>query len=691
MHGSIKFLRFIIPLLALFTVAGLLAACAAQMTEAPFAGESKTDVEKEVEVQFTPAVQEPAAEVQESGAPSPTPAPPLAEPTPTVQVEARLVELEWPRRLRLGDSDVVRLSLIPSEDGYTVRTDFPEHATDLQPLQINRPGGFDLYAAARLEGVGFVISPSGEQAQYLPPDETLTWHWSLQPRLAGQQRLALILSLRWVPSPGQAGLVRQNVIYSRGLDVQVASFFGLTRAQAMTGGIFGLLLGGGLFLLGLVLPGSSSVRPTRGVVPNPRLVIEPQPGLALSAAEETLLRLLFNRYARLVLDREFLSGYSGARTFLVRPVRADGRADAAAIVKMGQPAAVQGEFDNYERFVKDTLPPITARIQHPPVTVKEAGLGAIQYTFIGAPGDVPLSLRLALLQDPDPAYLDKMFATFGPNWWMQRKPYTFRLAQEYDRLLPTHLILEPAPGHGLSIDSQTPPETLDLKLGDLVTLRDFSSIERRPDGRSQSLHGQALHGQPELRLRWLSLSDPRRLTGRVVATRESQLRDFSLGFDDFGFPDPISRLPDLLSRTVSGSQSTIHGDLNLENILVGPGGLVWLIDFAQTRDGHTLFDFAHLGAEIIAHVIAPQLSPEAYFEILLSGPFTGEVTASGGLADLLSGLYRIAGQCLFNPSQPQEFHLALYLACLGALKYSNLDVDQKHLLYLTAAYLCGGL
>ena len=72
-----------------------------------------------------------------------------------------------------------------------------------------------------------------------------------------------------------------------------------------------------------------------------------------------------------------------------------------------------------------------------------------------------------------------------------------------------------------------------------------------------------------------------------------------------GLPDPLYRLPGLLKESISGTQSTIHGDLNLENILVGLGGFVWLIDFASTRDGHTLFDFAHLGAELIAHVTRP--------------------------------------------------------------------------------------
>ncbi len=102
--------------------------------------------------------------------------------------------------------------------------------------------------------------------------------------------------------------------------------------------------------------------------PNPSLAIELPAGLRLASAETTLLQALFQRYARLVIQQEFLSGYSGARTFLALPIRLDGRADAYTITKIGERQAMQREYRNYETFVKDTLPPITARIQRPPVS-----------------------------------------------------------------------------------------------------------------------------------------------------------------------------------------------------------------------------------------------------------------------------------------------------------------------------------
>jgi hypothetical protein len=173
--------------------------------------------------------------------------------------------------------------------------------------------------------------------------------------------------------------------------------------------------------------------------------------------------------------------------------------------------------------------------------------------------------------------------------------------------------------------------------------------------------------------------------------------------DLLGLPDPFEKMPALLTETVSGTQSIIHGDLNLENVLIGPGGFVWLIDFARTREGHTLFDFAHLEAELIAHILAPQFkNPNDYLAWLpqmlrkINPNERSEVkTPKLNLDDshllpyqqLFDTLHGIVQTCLFNPTQTREYRLALGIACLGTLKFANLELHSKHLLYLTGAAL----
>ncbi len=592
---------------------------------------------------------------------------------PTAAAEPRTVELEWPDTLRLGDSDVIRLTLLPSGDTYIARTEFPDHSIAQQEVPIQRLPGYELLAVARLEGVRFDLSPPGDQERPLPPGQQVTWYWSVSPKQAGRHRLALSLWLRQVDPTGAQPL-HETPVFSRGLEVQVSSVLGLTGGQA---GRVGLIV----LLLGLLFGATLLIRPVlrarlQVVQPNPRVTVEPFLGLQLSPEHARLLRALFRRYARLIVTMEFRSGYSGARTFLLQPVLPDGRSDAYTIAKVGQRRVIRREFDNYESFVKDTLPPVTARIQHAPVTLRGSRLAALRYTFIGSPGETPLSLRQALLANLDPAPLRQLFAVFGPHWWRQRRPYTFRINQEYDGIFPSHAVLEPALGAGPLVAGRTPLAMLAFHPGDLVRLGRFTRVEPRADGQSWSLTGNAQPGQPALRLTWLGPRPPRPgETGRVVATRGTTLAGLVSGFDRFGLPDPLAHLPEALAQTLNGTQSTIHGDLNLENILVGPGGLLWLIDFAQTRPGHPLADFAHLRAEIIAHVLAEQVaSPQDYLNGLRCEAYP-----------LLTELDALACQYLFDPTKPGEYDLAVYLSCLGALKHANLSAKARYLLYLSAA------
>ena len=595
-----------------------------------------------------------------------------------------MAEVEWPPRMRLGESDVVRLSLLPSEEGYVVTTEFPEHRIVTETLALEQRAGYEMLAVARLDGVGFDLSPQGEQPQDWQPDWPLTWRWIVSPRSTGQQRLSVNLAIQWRPEPGRSLPSRQVNAFSRGLDVQVVSLLGLTTGQAMMMGIVGLLLGLTL-TVPLMTRGRARKQPLRRVRPDRGLQLEPHPSLTLDEPERTLLQALFRRYDRAAVEREFHSGYSGARTFLVLPIRPDGGSDAYTIAKMGDPETILREYDNYETYVEHTLPPVTARIQGRPVMAEgrtrgsngAGSLAALRYTFIGSPGQQPVSLRQALQDGAGPELLETLFQTFGPNWWMQRRPYTFRLAQEYDCKLPAHYYLEPAKSNGPTLDGRASPFEDGFGVGETITLRHFTVVERKNGGQQLALQGEAAAGHPPLRLRWLGSEMPSAASGRIVATRQSLLQGWTASFERYGLPDPLASLPAILSQTLSGTRSIVHGDLNLENILVGPGDFVWLIDFARTGQGHTLFDFAHLGAEIVAHLLPSRLvTPDALLAALAQNS-----------EPLLAKVEEIACRCLFDPRQPREYWLALYLSCLGALKHNNLDDRARHYLYLTAAHL----
>ena len=171
-----------------------------------------------------------------------------AQGTATAFVEQRQLDLEWPARMRLGDSDTVRLRLVPDGDNYTIEAEFPEHDIQSQPLSVPRPDGYALSAAANLNGVGFDLSPQGEQAYALPAGKAVVWQWTIAPRAPGEQRLSLQLVLRWALGPSVQGQAGEAVAFTRGLDVQVTSFLGMNSRQSLFLGIFGLVFGGGLSL-----------------------------------------------------------------------------------------------------------------------------------------------------------------------------------------------------------------------------------------------------------------------------------------------------------------------------------------------------------------------------------------------------------------------------------------------------------
>jgi hypothetical protein len=455
------------------------------------------------------------------------------------------------------------------------------------------------------------------------------------------------------------------------------------------------------------------------VLPNPDLVLQRPPGVALTTEEETLLRILFASYETVAVDVEYRSGYSGSRIFLILPIKADGRADAYTVVKIAPQALIRQEWENFDGFVKATLPPVTTRLEEPPILPSENPLGALRYTFVGTVGaqrTESLRAYYASHTGAEVAQLleRRVFETFGHNWWLQRKPYPFRRKEEYDRLLPVHLMISPderreADAQVISADKGE-LATAELAAGDRVRLEGFVVEEIRPDRDDMTLTS----GQPawpfRVRVRPLPKGmeayqpgDPiTALEGVVSATRHDLLMtEVGKAFPDMettaptitlagqAYPNPLQVHPTMLEERVFGTMSTIHGDLNLENILVEPeSGQAWLIDFATARDGHTLHDFMRLERDVFTRLLPEALVQaglglEAIGDLLLklhtvSMAPTGPLPSPSQLElrkpfEMLAAIRRMAGRCLRDPARWDEYYQGLVLHLLGALKFADLD------------------
>jgi hypothetical protein len=192
-------------------------------------------------------VEEPGA--TESAVRTPTSTPPVVPPStpePTPEIEERLVEMEWPAAMRVGDNDVLRLSLIPAPDGSYVPT--PEigghevGATPI-PVTVTRPG-YTGYARATLSASGLDAELASPEEQPLIPGQPNTWRWTVSPDEAGTYRVVLSLSVRWVPEEG-SGLSGpfEEALWERILTVEARSTFGLSGIQADLVGAGGSVLG----------------------------------------------------------------------------------------------------------------------------------------------------------------------------------------------------------------------------------------------------------------------------------------------------------------------------------------------------------------------------------------------------------------------------------------------------------------
>ncbi len=452
----------------------------------------------------------------------------------------------------------------------------------------------------------------------------------------------------------------------------------------------------------------------------------------LDAEQQRVLQLMFRDYGEIEIVREFDSGHSGARVLLVRPIRVGGHRDALLVVKLDERQAILYERRRYDLHVKGTLPATTARLLDAPIAPDKSWCAGLKYTFVGRLDDTePASLRELALRDPQKVggLIHTLFDEFGPSWWLQRHPYRFGAWREYEHVLPSALIVEVMPeseigstGHVLSpLGAWSRNDQ--VRAGETVSLNGF--VVQKRDFEHDILH-LAAGAQPEainrvgkVEVRGLGVDRMTffrgemvdRIVGRVVSTRDDLLRrslqalepEFDplqrripSGHDDVpDLPNPLFEIVELLDRQVSGYLSVIHGDLHLGNILVGPRGDAWLIDFAWTREGHTLFDWAMLEASLLVEIIS-RLAPPGWdgawgivkmLSMLNRGDDSvlTEKHQAGRALSAVKAVRDVVRECLMVPDRWNEYYIALSLLSLRLMNWKSESLDARRLAFLVSA------
>jgi hypothetical protein len=156
--------------------------------------------------------------------------------------ERRLLVLEWPDKIRQGDSDIIRLTLQMDERGQLTATAEIE-GNEITSTPIEIPNLYETHtvqAQARLDLGGVAISPSDTFNQALLPGEEVTFYWSVHPEEVGRYRGTVWFGLRFLPKAG--GEVVEKQISAQVIEIQSVNFLGMSGSAARLLGGAGVLV-----------------------------------------------------------------------------------------------------------------------------------------------------------------------------------------------------------------------------------------------------------------------------------------------------------------------------------------------------------------------------------------------------------------------------------------------------------------
>ena len=218
--------------------------------EAPQATEAPSEATQPPLVELTAALPtEPVEEVIQPtkvSPPEPT-APPSAEPTglspqPALP-ERRRLTLEFPPRIRAGDSDVVRLTLEVDDLGNVTPTaEIGGNVVTGEVIEIpNLYESHHVVAEARFDIAGIEVRPPDLVSQPLTQGTSATFYWSIRPQEAGDYRGTIWLYLRFVDKSN--GEESRKTVSAQIVDIEAVNLLGLSGALARTTGVVGSIVG----------------------------------------------------------------------------------------------------------------------------------------------------------------------------------------------------------------------------------------------------------------------------------------------------------------------------------------------------------------------------------------------------------------------------------------------------------------
>jgi len=479
--------------------------------------------------------------------------------------------------------------------------------------------------------------------------------------------------------------------------------------------------------------------------------IQNKSGQALPLDAETILQAMFDGYQWVFIHEEFGGGRSGSRVFLVQPIRNPKRAELPVVVKMAAQSLITKEWSAYQNHILDKLPR-SAKIKEAPICPPEATWGGLRYEMVGD-GTFDVDQFANYIQQTEPANLypfinEQLLKALAELWSINWVHPGLPMQSTYDAVLPVNLLIEPKPlPKGLDSIPVT-PDTLaqlpQLKQGDYVQLTGFVVTKvdllhqtvtlNLPKQTQQQTAGHNLRSNSYI-VRLRSVQHINRyqfdttilpLVGQVVETRGEKLtasiqaalsHTINLSKSTLqppGYlpqlPNPLVYLPKIVEQVRRVRVGTIHGDLNLGNILVDKTtSYLHLIDFSEAREDYVLHDLLRLETEVITHIVAKIIRQhdlptavtmwEFYQQLYWANQTTNqEITFYQSTKKLphpelarpfatLMALRQEVNRYLFLYDDEAEYYQGLVIYLIGALKFRNLDHSTKLAAFWGAAVI----
>lgn len=444
--------------------------------------------------------------------------------------------------------------------------------------------------------------------------------------------------------------------------------------------------------------------------------IENLTGQGLRYEFTQVFQQMFSDYERVVIRSEFTGGLSGSHVFLVRPVGKRG-AERPTVVKIDEVDRIKREWQAYHDCVENKVGE-AAGIRGEPVFPPGLLWGGLQYPMAGAGTFEITSLQkyyqTASVGDIQHVLENRLFRSLETLWKDNSKvEVEYFLRDRYDAILPSNLVIKQLAGPIVAAATFLQPDNLreqtvrpkdrvqlygfrvfrinretnqislntpeDFPFAYRLELKDVEGINRYQIG--QPLQ-QPLLGVVQQTRADLLLAEAQKTFGDKLDFAAALLPTSRHG----QLPNPLLNLSRILNTSFDAEVGYIHGDLNLENVLVETQNKnAFLIDFAMSRKDHILHDPLRMELAVITKLL-PELLIQtgqaaenviSFYERLhcvMQQP--NQVGAPTGLEKpfaILQMIRRVAQHHLHRTNNWSEYYHGLFIYLLGALRFGDLD------------------